>query len=61
MVGCAEEDIADDTSKHALRTRQLLLRQMERNIECQRHEAQMRVTLLTYEAAEERQELRTWS
>ena len=56
VVGCAEEDIADDTSQHALRTKQLLLQQLDRDIENQQHEAEMRKSVPTSEATEARNE-----
>ena len=58
VVGCAEEDIADDTSQHALRTKQLLLQQLDRDIENQKHEAEMRKSVPTFVATEARNELK---
>ena len=57
VVGVAEDDAVDDTSRQVLRTKQMLLQQMDRQAACDKHEAEMRKHHPTFQHTAERQEI----
>ena len=57
VMTVGEGDVADDTARHALRAAQLFLKQLEKDVEVQRHEAEMRENLPDFVATGDRNEL----